>query len=254
MEQRETGDEGGAGKAKESKVKTPVAAPSSVWQPHQKQRTKLILKILSLDSRRCWELLKQQQDVYILVVISILFLLMKRRHLLSPLQVGVTHMLYWSLESLWTVFPKPLLALNHLCKYIQSRREEDEAACGLLDTPRKEVQDVICSALQSWEQVSLKLMQLSTMVFKEERGPGVCFGRHNRSYAVVVYPCPSWVTNGLCEPQGPLFQALHSPAEANADCSLRGRRGKENGNILWWKQVTLECFSPQSFLLFLFHP
>lgn len=125
---------------------------------------------------------------------------------------------------------------------------------GLLETPRKEAQDVICSALQSWEKVSLKLMQLSTMMFKEERGPEVCFGRHSRSYAVVVYPCPSWVTNGLCEPQGPLFQALHSPAEANADCSLRGRRGKENGNILWWKQVTLECFSPQSFLLFLFHP
>lgn len=53
VEQRESEEEGGAGEAGESKVKTPVAAPGSFWQPHQKQKTEQILKILSLDGRRC---------------------------------------------------------------------------------------------------------------------------------------------------------------------------------------------------------
>lgn len=47
------GEEGRAGKAGESKVKTPVAAPGSFWQTHQKRKTEQILKILSLDGRRC---------------------------------------------------------------------------------------------------------------------------------------------------------------------------------------------------------
>lgn len=53
VEQRESGEEGGAEKAGESKVKTLVAVPGSFWQPHQKRRTEQILKILSLDGRRC---------------------------------------------------------------------------------------------------------------------------------------------------------------------------------------------------------
>lgn len=52
VEKRQSGEEEGAGKAEESKVKTPVAAHGSFWQPHQKQRTEQILQILSLDGRR----------------------------------------------------------------------------------------------------------------------------------------------------------------------------------------------------------
>lgn len=50
-------------------------------------------------------------------------------------------------ESLNCLSLVPLLALNHLCKYIQSRREKDEAGYGLLETPRKKAQGVIPSVL-----------------------------------------------------------------------------------------------------------
>lgn len=53
VEQRQSREEGGAGKAEESKVKTLVTARGSLCRPHQRRRTEQILKMLSLDGGGC---------------------------------------------------------------------------------------------------------------------------------------------------------------------------------------------------------
>lgn len=104
------------------------------------------------------------------------------------------------------------------------------------DTKEK-AQDVISSALQSWEQVSLNLMQVSSRMFKEEGAQGFALvgtAGPLKDSAVVVYPCSRWVRKDLCKPQGPLF---HSPCTSWDKCRLQfeGKEGEKNCNIFWWK-------------------
>lgn len=83
-----------------------------------------------LNGGGCWKLLEEQLNVGFLVVISILFLLMKRRHLLSSIQMRVTHVLEQSCGGLPAVLPKPLLLLIIFAnKFVQAERERDEAGC-----------------------------------------------------------------------------------------------------------------------------
>lgn len=69
-------------------------------------------------------MLEEQLNVGFLVVISILFLLMKRRHLLSSIQMRVTHVLEQSCGGLLAVLPKPLLLLIIFAnKFVQAEEK-----------------------------------------------------------------------------------------------------------------------------------
>lgn len=92
VKQRESREEGGVGKAGERKVKMPLAAFGSLFRSEKTETDLENTLWVSLYGRRCCKLLEWQPDVCFLAV-SISFLLMKRRHLLPPLQMGVTNLL-----------------------------------------------------------------------------------------------------------------------------------------------------------------